>query len=57
MFRRELRARKLQRLELNVEVDATLAAEYELSSAWLEDPANAEAGWFPFLVRRDRGAP
>jgi len=56
MFRRELRERKLQRLELNVEVDPAIAAEYELSSVWLEDPGNGEAGWFPYLVRRDRDA-
>jgi arabinofuranosyltransferase len=54
MFRRELRAEPLRRLDFGPGVDPRLAAEYELRSVWLEDPANGEAGWFTFLERRDR---
>jgi arabinofuranosyltransferase len=54
MFRRELRAQPLRRLDFGHQVDPRLAAEYELRSVWLEDPANGEAGWFSFLERRDR---
>ncbi|MDJ0852801.1 MAG: hypothetical protein QNK04_30900 [Myxococcota bacterium] len=57
MFRRDLRAQPLRRLELNVGVDEGLADEYQLRAVWIEDPANGEAGWFSFLERRDRAAP
>jgi hypothetical protein len=55
MFRRDLRSEPLEHLRFNADVDEELAREYELRSVWLEDPVNGEAGWFPFLERRDRG--
>ena len=54
MFNRSLRPEKPRGAELQAGVDPALAAEYRLVSLWLEDFANAEAGWFSFLERKDR---
>jgi hypothetical protein len=58
MFTRELRATKPEGIEVPDRYAGVVAAHYRLVSVWLEDPANAEAGWFSFLQRReDAGQP
>ncbi len=57
MFARTLRPERPRGAELNAEIDPELAAEYRLTSLWLEDFANGEAGWLSFLERRDRSKP
>jgi hypothetical protein len=55
MLDRELRPRKINRLGLPGNFDASLTQEYRVVSVWLEDFENGEAGYFTFLERKDRG--
>ncbi|MBW2269898.1 MAG: hypothetical protein JRH16_15100 [Deltaproteobacteria bacterium] len=55
MFTRELRETKPEAIEVPDSYADAVASSYRLQSIWLEDPANAESGWFSFLERRDAG--
>jgi hypothetical protein len=57
MFTRELRTTRPEWIEVPDRYAAEVASSYRLESVWLEDPGNAEAGWFSFLERRESPDP
>ena len=55
MFTRELRDTKPDVIEVPDTYAAAVAAGYRLQSVWIEDPENAESGWFSFLEQSEAG--
>ena len=52
MFTRELRPTRPSGIEVPDAYADVVAADYRLATLWIEDSANGEAGWLPFLERR-----